>query len=197
MKNVIENLLRRSAPITEKPVVLGDFDKGVDAYNKGDYETAFNEFCPIAEQGDAEAQYNFGQLYREQEGDYQQAIKWYRLSAEQGFADAQYNLGMLYNKGIGVLQDYSEALRWYKLAAEQGFADAQNNLGAMYKNGWGVPQDYSEAIRLCILSAKQGNANSHSLIWGLCIKMDGAFRRTMFSPTCGLIFRGCMVMMMA
>ena len=34
----------------------GDFDDGQAAYERGDYETAFEEFLPLAEQGDALAQ---------------------------------------------------------------------------------------------------------------------------------------------
>jgi uncharacterized protein len=33
-----------------------DFADGLAAYDRGDYETAFEEFLPLAEQGDALAQ---------------------------------------------------------------------------------------------------------------------------------------------
>ena len=52
-----------------------------------------------AEQGDADAQFNLGQMYREGlevAQNYKEAVKWYRLSAEQGHAGAQCNLGMMY-----------------------------------------------------------------------------------------------------
>ena len=38
----------------------GDFQKGADAYEKGDYATAFRELKPLADQGDASAQHNLG-----------------------------------------------------------------------------------------------------------------------------------------
>ena len=122
----------------------GDFQKGVDAYDKGDYATALKEFMPLAEQGDASAQYNLGQIYRQGLGvpeDYKTAVKWNTLAAEQGHAKAQYNLGVMYDNGQGVLQDYKTAVKWYKLAAEQGFAKAQYNLGGMYALGQGVIED--------------------------------------------------------
>ncbi len=37
-----------------------DFQAGMDAYNQGDYATAFKEWRPLAEQGDAAAQNNLG-----------------------------------------------------------------------------------------------------------------------------------------
>jgi uncharacterized protein len=49
-------------------VWAADFYKGVAAYNAGDYATALAEFKPLAEQGDASAQYNLAQMYRRGEG---------------------------------------------------------------------------------------------------------------------------------
>ena len=40
-----------------------DFTKGIEAFKKGDFRTAFQEFEPIAEQGYASAQYNLGVMY--------------------------------------------------------------------------------------------------------------------------------------
>ena len=37
-----------------------DFQKGLDAAESGDYATALREWTPLAEQGDANAQYNLG-----------------------------------------------------------------------------------------------------------------------------------------
>ena len=97
-------------------------DEGVVAYNRGDYATALREWRPLAEQGDAEAQFNLGLMYYKGRGvpqDYAEAVKWYRKAAEQGVAEAQYNLGFMYNNGQGIPQDYAEAARWYLKAAEQ------------------------------------------------------------------------------
>jgi len=109
-----------------------DWDKGLDAYKAGDYATALQEWRPLAEQGDSDAQAMLGTMYDEGKGvpqDYTEAVKWYRLAAEQGYARAQTNLGNRYNNGEGVPQDYAEAAKWYQLAAEQGNAYAQYNLG--------------------------------------------------------------------
>jgi hypothetical protein len=37
--------------------------KGLDAYNRGDYATALREWRPLAEQGDASAQFNLVLMY--------------------------------------------------------------------------------------------------------------------------------------
>ena len=43
--------------------VGADFYKGLTAYEAGDYGTAFRDWKPLAEQGDAIAQYNLGVMY--------------------------------------------------------------------------------------------------------------------------------------
>jgi TPR repeat protein len=45
------------------PVSAQDFQKGYAAYNAGDYATALKEWKPLAEAGDADAQYNLGVIY--------------------------------------------------------------------------------------------------------------------------------------
>ncbi len=104
-----------------------DYQKGLAAHQSGDFATALREWKPLAEQGDARAQYKMGVMYTNGQGvpqDYKTAVKWYTLAAEQGHADAQFTLGLMYALGQGVLQDYKTAVEWYTLAAEQGDADA-------------------------------------------------------------------------
>ncbi len=141
------------------------FDEGLAAYERGDYAAALREFLPLAEQGDATAQFALGLMYDNGEGvpqDDAEAAKWYRRAAEQGDASAQYNLGVMYDNGYGVPQDHAEAVKWYRLAAQQGVAKAQYNLGLMYGNGQGVPQDYAEAAKWYRRAAEQGFADAQN-----------------------------------
>lgn len=92
-----------------------------DALRRGDFRVAAGLFYPLAERGDARAQYNLGLLYASGLGvthDYQAALKWYRMAAKQGHAGAQSELAQMYSKGQGVSQDYIHAHMWYSLAAE-------------------------------------------------------------------------------
>ena len=138
-------------------IILSDFNDGLDAYNQGDYDIAFEEWLPYAEQGDADAQYNLALVYDFGYKDYDQAFKWYRRSALQGNEDAQYNLALMYENGKGVLKDYKEAVKWYRKAANQGYAKAQVNLGLMYSKGYGVEVNKYEAVKWYKKSAEQGN----------------------------------------
>ena len=103
------------------------WNKGLEAVKAGDYATALKEWKPIAEQGNAAAQFNLGLMYAKGDGvlkDYAEAAKWYRLSAEQGDADAQNNLGVLHVYGHGVLQDNVTAHMWYNIASANGHESA-------------------------------------------------------------------------
>ena len=112
-----------------------NFQKGVDASQKGEYATAIKAWTPLAKKGDADAQYALGAMYFAGYGvsqDYQTAVKWYTLAAEQGNSNAQYNLGVMYGEGHGVAQNFQTAMKWYTLAAEQGNELAQFNLDVIY-----------------------------------------------------------------
>ena len=98
----------------------GKFEDGFKAFQRGDYATAVRLWLPIANQGDAGAQYNLGVMYSNGQGvaqDYAEAVKWYRKAAERGDAKAQGNLGFMYDNGQGVPQDYVQAHMWFNLAA--------------------------------------------------------------------------------
>ncbi len=97
-------------------------DEAEAAYHRGDYATAVREWRPLAEQGDADAQFNLGDLYDNGQGvpqDDAKAMKWYRKAAEQGLDVAQAVLGLMYAQGRGVTQDYVQAYMWFKLAVSK------------------------------------------------------------------------------
>ena len=111
---------------------------GYQSYLKGDYTAAYDEWLPLAELGDAEAQFNLGVLYDEGAGverNLATAADWYRKAAEQGFIDAQTNLGILYYHGLGVDRDHEAAARWFRLAADQGDAEAGEYLQRIRDRG--------------------------------------------------------------
>lgn len=103
--------------------VAQDVQKGLDAAQAGDFETALREWKPLVQEGDADAQFNLGVMYDRGLGvlqDYGEAVKLYRLAAQQGNARAQYNLGIMYGNGKGVEQSHSTAHMWFNIAAANG-----------------------------------------------------------------------------
>jgi uncharacterized glyoxalase superfamily protein PhnB len=89
------------------------------AYDRADFKTSLNVWMPTAEQGDADAQVNVGEIFEKGAGgtpNYQAALIWYNKAAEQGNKRAQFNLGTLYEQGLGVEKDAVAALEWYRKA---------------------------------------------------------------------------------
>ena len=109
-------------------VLAQDFNKGLVAYNLGDYDTALEEWKPLAEMGNPAAQYKLGYMYKTGKGiplDYGGAVIWYHLAAIQGNASAQSNLGFMYKTGKGVPQDFLQSYMWYELADINGHKNAK------------------------------------------------------------------------
>ncbi len=106
-----------------------DFADGAQAYDGGDYETAFEEWIVLAWQNDTNAQVAIAGMYRLGEGrpvDLADAARWYRRAADLGEAIAQLNLGEMYMFGLGVPRAAARAHLWLTLAARQGRAWARD-----------------------------------------------------------------------
>jgi len=146
-----------------KMPVLADFDDGMVAYQKGDYESALLEFTSFARLGNVAAQYNLGFMYAKGQGaakNYSQAFFWFLRAAKNGDPESQYHLAGMYENGLGVAQDYYQAAKWYRKAAEQGEPHAQFTLGGLYGIGLGAPQSYKQAYAWFNVAAIQGNESA-------------------------------------
>ena len=133
---------------------LADVKAGVDRWTSGDYKGALAEWRPLAESGDADAQFNMGQAYKLGRGvgqDLKVAQGWYQKAAAQGHEQAQVNVGLLlYNSGRR-----QEALPWIRKAVELGDPRAQYILGTELFNGDIVAKDWPRAYALMLLAADQ------------------------------------------
>lgn len=132
-----------------------DLGSAKRAYEEKDYATAFKELTPLAEQGNADAQFLLGKMYWMGQGllkDNNQAVKWLKASAMQGNADAQFYMGSYY---LLPHRDIAEGLKWLRLSAEQGNQDAQLLLGKTYMDGTReLPRDPVQAEMWLRLAAK-------------------------------------------
>ena len=131
------------------PRAEADTLKGLQAYERGDYETALSELEKSAKAGDAQAYFNLGIFYSEGKAvpkDQEQAVAMYKRGAEKGSVLAAFNLGQAYRKGEGIVLDYREEARWYEFAAKRGDYRAGNELGILYVEGKGVRADKIEGF---------------------------------------------------
>lgn len=116
-------------------LLADDYDSGLEAFNTLDYDTALAIWLPLAEAGDANAQFGLGQMYGNGFGvmmDDVAALKWYGLAADQGHGEALSNLAVMHQNGWGVPMDEKEAIRLYTLAADAGVSQAMVAVGRYY-----------------------------------------------------------------
>ena len=102
---------------------------GEFALANSDPKRALNIWLPFAQQGDAHAEVQVGELYERGIGalaDYASAAAWYQRAAERGDARAAVNLASLYERGLGVGRDPDAAARLYRRAS--GLAPAPARL---------------------------------------------------------------------
>ena len=92
-----------------------------------DYKEAGIWFRKAAEQGNAGAQINLGNMYNIGLGvtqDYKAAFAWYRKAAEQENANSQVSMAVSYEEGRGVIQDNVYAHMWWNIAASNNSTNA-------------------------------------------------------------------------
>ena len=123
------------------PTVPGDqatFSKGVEAYDAGRYEEAFEVFSDLADKDDLAAMRNVALMLRRGQGvekDPDKAIDWYERAAEAGLVTAQADLGVMLLDGEAGKPDPKAAMPWLMMAAQAGHPTAQFRLGEMYEKG--------------------------------------------------------------
>ena len=125
-----------------------DYEDGLDAAFRGDYQTAFREFSDAAESGLDVAQYNLAILYFTGQGvdqDLALALKWTEAAAIQGHLGAQANLGSLLLEGSGVGRNIEQGIAWFEAAARGGHASSAFALANMYNDGDPVSKNPSLA----------------------------------------------------
>lgn len=108
-----------------------DFERGVKAYEAGDYETARKLWRPLANNYDLAALRNLGHLYRLGQGvekNGKKARHYYEQAAKLGHAPSQTNLAQMYFSGALIGKNNQKAMQWLKKAAARGYLPAQQLL---------------------------------------------------------------------
>ena len=124
---IIFGFLVGCAPTPQAQTFVDDFQRGLTAYNRGNYTAARAFWQPLADNYDLAALRNIGHLYRMGQGvarDGAKAAQYYTRAAELGFAPAQLNLAVMLHDGDGIQADKRAARHWARRAANLGYAPA-------------------------------------------------------------------------
>jgi TPR repeat protein len=148
--------MNRCFPTVAAALMLGcvaawgdSLEEGVAAHQRGEYATAIGSFKSLADDGNAAAQFNLGQMYRLGQGvpkNVVEAARLYHLAAAQGDAQSQYNLGVMYYNAEGVTRNFVFSHMWLTLSATSGAENAVRNRTMLAKQM--TPEQITEALQL-------------------------------------------------
>ena len=151
----------------------GDLQQGALAYSKGDLPGAVRHLRPLAEGGQALAQYMLGvalanakpPLLNVAEGE-----DWLKKSAAQGNIAAMRDLGQL-SMFAKTPPNRAEAEKWLLAAANRGDEQAQHLLGVLYLDAKGPDRKPGEAYKWLLLASQRG----HLLSGVMLVSSPGQF----------------------
>ena len=130
-------------------------------YTLGDLSSgtlSLKRWLPLAEQGQAEAQYYVARIYANGMSgvstDYTKAAQWYQLAAKQNYSSAIQELGYMYEQGLGVPQDTKMALNLQRQAA---------GLGDELDYSWKITAAKEEAAQQIAALSEQLDASNAQL----------------------------------
>jgi uncharacterized protein len=164
MKRFLTTLVILTALLGSAGAVwAGDFDKGLKAYQSGDFATAMKEWTPLAEQGDASAQFNLGVMYSKGKGvtqDDAEAFAWMERSAKQKYGPALSELGLYFERGLGTEKNENLAFIMYRKSAIGDWPGGQKRLGNAFGRGLGTDSNDQLAYMWMFLAKENGYKKS-------------------------------------
>lgn len=135
-------------------------------YKMGQYESAFEQYLELAEEGSRQGMLNVANMYAQGQGvekSQEKAFQWYLRAAESGDSISMVEVAVAYEQGVGTGVNKHEAMGWYRKAAEAGNNDARWRLGKrLYDQG-------RSAEGLCLISeaAESGQPTALQFLVGL------------------------------
>lgn len=135
--------------------VFADVKSGVDAWTRGEYEAAVNQWRDLAIKGDPDAQFNMGQAYKMGRGvktDLNVALDWYKRAAAQSHLQAADSYGhLLHYQG-----KIPESIPYLQASSDRGDPRAQYLLGTELFNGVHIEKDWVRAYALMTRASSAG-----------------------------------------
>ena len=120
-----------------------DVADAIKAMKSGDYETAYEEFSALADQGDAKAMVTLGMFFYKGEGfpqDYDKAMDWFLRAMALGNGDAYNNIGVMFRDGLGVAENRAIAYDLFLIVHMRGLG----NQSTQYRANRNLRREVSE-----------------------------------------------------
>ena len=150
----------------ERPTLMDQWTQGWQKY--ANFMSVFNPLYFRAVLGDAQSQFEIGQLFQYGIGatqNIQTAIIFYQNAAEQQHLGAEYNLGILYLTHPQDAKSYDLAINWLTNAAFKGNSKSQYVLSRILDKGlvdkegnYVIKPNAEQALSMLYLAAARGYA---------------------------------------
>ena len=143
---------------------------------RSERDVAVRKMERLANDGDADAQYMMGKLYRDGSlliPDWVNAAYWFEKAARQGNDAAQYALGKLLLSNDAEVRNIEAGLHWLAESARNGNSYAACRLGKEYLSGETVSRDTNRAVRYFHIAADVGNQYAQYMLGKLYLTGDG------------------------
>ena len=111
-----------------------------NAYNKKNYDLAFQLYQKAANSGSPSAQFTLGLMYRDAQGTVKnlpEAIKWQKKAAQQNYRPSLNELGVIYLYGYGTQPDLQQALSYFQRCHDLDWPPCSEAMARIYIYGEG------------------------------------------------------------
>lgn len=161
-KTYYPEISKKNEIFSHKKIIDIGYEKGIKAFEKRDYKTAYKILKNYHTSELPEALPMLGLLTMLGHGPEQNieiALELFLDAAEQGNNGCQVIIALTYLNGEGDLfpQDFNEARKWLLKAAEDGYVYAQKKLGDMYVLGQGGRPEADSAKHWYSRAAENGD----------------------------------------
>jgi hypothetical protein len=141
---------------------LAGYEAGIDAFARGDYDLAYDEWIAAGRGGDVRAQYRLGVLHMVRQwtgANDEVAFLWMLRAAEQGYEMAQTAVAGMYERGIGVAPDAELARQWTARSLAASGAGEPRGHGVRERRAAATPEpEYARAPEPRPLSGEESLA---------------------------------------
>lgn len=158
-----------AALVAASPAAAG-LDEALAAFGRGEFVAARAELEPLAQQGNAAAQYHLARMFDTGLGAARNdalAWSWYQRAAAARNVEAMVRVAEFSEAGRGVPLSLAAAVDMYGRAARAGHVGAMTRLGLMHLAGRGVKMDIPRAGQWLARAAALGDADAEAALAGI------------------------------
>lgn len=146
-----------------KPIDV-DYNDGLEAYRKENYEKAFSSWLKSCENGNNNACDGIGFLYKDGWGvdkNIQNSMKYFEKACQNKHYESCKNLANHYYFSLDKTEEnILNAFKYYYLSCEKNISDACFSVGIMFANGEGVEENFFEAKKAYEKACKDKNSGA-------------------------------------